>query len=163
MALPSSLRHIVPVLLAAAATTACIDDETARGLAETIQFGADRPDEMPVMLNQELPFRYPVALYAQKVQGNVDLRLFVDSTGAVRPESTMVQTSSGIGALDSAAVQGSRELRFVPAKKDGVPVAVSVVFPVYFRHPEASPLPGDTILERGRGTGDAGSVGAGRP
>lgn len=163
MALPSPFRHVVPVLLAAAASTACIDDETARGLAETIQFGADRPDEMPVMLNRELPFRYPVALYAQKVQGNVDLRLFVDSTGAVRPESTMVQTSSGIGALDSAAVQGSRELRFVPAKKDGVPVAVSVVFPVYFRHPEASPLPGDTILERGRGTGDAGSIGAERP
>jgi|SRR5688500_6893973 len=163
MALPSPLRHAVPLLLAAAATTACIDDETARGIAETIQFGANRPDEMPVMLNQELPFRYPVALYAQKVQGNVDLRLFVDSTGAVRPESTMVQTSSGIGVLDSAAVQGSRELRFVPAKKDGVPMAVSVVFPVYFRHPEASPLPGDTILGQGRGKREEGRVGAGRP
>ena len=152
------------MLLAAAASTACIDDETARGIASTIEFGANRPDEMPVMLNQELPFRYPVALYAQKVQGNVDLRLFVDSTGAVRPESTMVQSSSGIGALDSAAVQGSRELRFIPAKKDGVPMAVSVVFPVYFRHPEASPLPGDTILGKGRVTGDGGrDTGAGSP
>ena len=152
MALPPLLRRAA-LLPAGPATTACIDDETARGLAETIQFGASRPDEMPVMLNQELPFRYPVALYAQKVQGNVDLRLFVDSTGAVRPESTMVQTSSGIGALDSAAVEGLRELRFVPAKEDGVPMAVSVVFPVYFRHPEASPLPGDTILGEGRGAG----------
>lgn len=149
MALPPLLHRAVPVLLAAAACAACIDDETARGIAETIQFGADRPDEMPVMLNQELPFRYPVALYAQKVQGNVDLRLFVDSTGAVRPESTMVQSSSGIGALDSAAVQGARELRFIPAKRDGVPMAVSVVFPVYFRHPEAAPLPGDSILGQG--------------
>ena len=163
MVLPPSIRLVVPALLAAAATVACIDDETARGIAETIQFGANRPDEMPVMLNTELPFRYPQALYAEKVQGNVELRLFVDSTGVVRPESTMVETSSGLPALDSAAVQGSRELRFVPAKKDGAPVAVAVVFPVYFRHPEAAPLPGDTILEQGRGRGEEGRVGVGRP
>jgi hypothetical protein len=30
----------------------------------------------------------------------------------------------------------------------GEPMAVSVLFPVYFRHPEANPLPGDTILGR---------------
>jgi TonB family protein len=133
---------LVPLL------SGCIDDETAQGIASTIQLGGSRPDEMPAMLNIELPFRYPAPLYAQKVQGNVELRLFIDSTGVVRPESTMVQTSSGYGALDSAAVLGSRELRFVPAKKDGVPMAVSVVIPVYFRHPEAPPLPGDTIIGR---------------
>ena len=126
----------------------CIDDETAQGIASTIAIGGARPDELPAMLNTELPFRYPAPLYEQKVQGNVELRLFIDSTGVVRPESTMVQTSSGYGALDSAAVLGSRELRFVPAKKDGVPMAVAVVMPVYFRHPEAPPLPGDTIIGR---------------
>jgi TonB family protein len=80
------------------------------------------------------------------VQGNVLLRLFVDTDGRVFPDSTRVDQSSGFGSLDSAAVKGSQELRFVPAKLHGEPIAVSILFPVYFRHPEAQPLPGDSIL-----------------
>ena len=104
------------------------------------------PDERPVMRNAEPPFRYPAALYALRVQGNVMLRLFVDESGAVRPESTQVAESSSYAALDSAAIIGSESLRFDPAKRDGRPVAVSILFPVYFRHPSAKPLPGDTVL-----------------
>jgi TonB family protein len=109
-------------------------------------FGVDRPDEAPVMVNKTLPFRYPAALYARKVQGNVTLRLFVDADGRVRAESTKVEESSGFSSLDSAAVVGARELRFIPAKLHGEAMAVSVLFPVYFRHPEAASLPGDTVL-----------------
>lgn len=107
-----------------------------------------RPDELPVMLNKELPFRYPPALYAQKVQGNVTLRIFVDSGGLVVPDSTHVAETSGFAALDSAAVKGSRELKFNPAKTREKPVAVSILFPVYFRHPDAAPLPGDSAITR---------------
>lgn len=110
--------------------------------------GADRPDELPVMVNAELPFRYPPTLYARRIQGNVMLRLFVDRDGRILPESTRVEESSSYPALDSAAVIGSQELYFIPAKRDGQPMAVSVLFPVYFRHPEAAPLPGDTILAK---------------
>ena len=109
--------------------------------------GPERPDEHPVMVNAQLPFRYPPALYARKVQGNVTLRLFVDRDGGVLADSTRVEESSGYSALDSAAVTGSQELQFVPAKLRGEPMGVSVLFPVYFRHPEAAPLPGDTILQ----------------
>jgi len=105
-----------------------------------------RPDVLPTMLNKDLPFRYPPALYAEKVQGNVFLRLFVDTNGMVINDSTRVVTSSNVAMLDSAAVQGSRDLRFVPAKLRGAPMAVSILFPVYFRHPEAPPPAGDTIL-----------------
>jgi TonB family protein len=110
--------------------------------------GTQRPDEPPVMVNAELPFRYPPTLYARRIQGNVMLRLFVDRDGRILPESTRVEQSSGYPPLDSAAVVGSQELYFIPAKLDGQPMAVSVLFPVYFRHPEAAPLPGDTILAR---------------
>lgn len=110
--------------------------------------GAERPDEPPVMVNTELPFRYPAPLYARRVQGNVMLRLFVDRDGRILPDSTRVEESSGYASLDSAAVVGSQELYFVPAKLHGEPMAVSVLFPVYFRHPEAAPLPGDTVLGR---------------
>ena len=98
------------------------------------------------MVNAELPFRYPPALYTRKVQGNVTLRLFIDRDGQVLADSTRVEESSGYSSLDSAAVKGSQELHFIPAKLRGEPLGVSVLFPVYFRHPEAAPLPGDTVL-----------------
>lgn len=96
------------------------------------------------MLNAEPPFHYPAALYQRKVQGNVVLRLHVDAGGAVRPESTRIAESSGYAALDSSAVRGSESLRFAPARRGGAPVAMSILFPVHFRHPDAAPMPGDT-------------------
>lgn len=116
-----------------------------------------RPDVLPVMLNKDLPFRYPPSLYSQKVQANVTLRVFIDKNGAIVPESTHVAETSGYPPLDSAAVRGSSELRFIPAKTRGEAVPVSILFPVYFRHPEAPPLPGDTILKK-TGTTSADST-----
>jgi len=117
-----------------------------------------RPDVLPVMLNKDLPFRYPPSLYAKKVQANVMLRVFIDKEGQIVSESTHVAESSGYPPLDSAAVKGSNDLRFIPAKTRGEPVPVSILFPVYFRHPEAPPLPGDTILKKtNAGTAPAGS------
>jgi TonB family protein len=107
-----------------------------------------QPDVAPVMLNKELPFRYPPALYAQKVQGNVTLRIFIDSNGSIVPDSTRIAETSGFTALDSAAMKGSRELRFEAAKTLGQPVPVSILLPVYFRHPDAPPLAGDSIIKR---------------
>jgi TonB family protein len=107
-----------------------------------------RPDVLPVMLNKELPFRYPPSLYSKKVQANVTLRVYIDKEGQIVAESTHVAESSGFPPLDSAAVKGSSDLRFIPAKTRGQAVPVSILFPVYFRHPEAAPLPGDTILRK---------------
>ena len=107
-----------------------------------------QPDVAPVMLNKELPFRYPPALYAQKVQGNVTLRIYIDSNGAIVPDSTRVAETSGFNALDSAAMKGSRDLKFEPAKTQGQPVPVSILLPVYFRHPDAPPLAGDSLINR---------------
>lgn len=107
-----------------------------------------QPDIAPVMLNKELPFRYPPALYAQKVQGNVTLRIFIDSDGQIVADSTRVAETSGFNALDSAAMKGSRDLKFEPAKTQGRPVPVSILLPVFFRHPDAPPLAGDSVLNR---------------
>src|SRR3954466_4605926 len=75
-----------------------------------------QPDVAPEMLNKELPFRYPPALFAQKVQGNVMLRIYIDRSGQIVSDSTHVAETSGFSALDSAAVKGSRDLKFAPAK-----------------------------------------------
>jgi TonB family protein len=106
-----------------------------------MQSATPRPDEPPAMVNGELPFRYPAALYARKVQGNVTLRLFIDRDGRVNADSTRVDEPSGNAQLDSAALMGAKDLRFVPAKYHGETIPVTILFPVFFRHPEAPPLP----------------------
>lgn len=107
-----------------------------------------KPEVLPRMINNALPFRYPPALYSRKVQGNVTLRIFIDAQGRVAADSTRVVETSMYAALDSAAVKGSRDLRFVPAQRRGEAIPVSILFPVYFRHPDAPALPGDTILRQ---------------
>ena len=149
-----------PVPLALALVTlACGRGDAPGHTGSAMRIGDGPPDEAPRPVASEHPFRYPPLLYEQKVQGNVTLRLFVDRDGQVRPESTRVEVSSGYPSLDSAAVQGSHELRFVPAKSRGEPVAVPILFPVHFRHPEAAALPGDTV-RRGADARDPAPGGA---
>lgn len=111
-----------------------------------------QPDVAPVMLNKELPFRYPPALYAQKVQGNVTLRIYIDRDGSIVADSTRVAETSGFNALDSAAMKGSRDLKFEPATTQGQAVPVSILLPVFFRHPDAPPLAGDSVIVRDTAT-----------
>jgi TonB family protein len=135
-------------LLASVALMGCTDQYTPKKVVRVFQAGRNVPDETPRILNEDLPFHYPAALFARKVQGNVTLRLYVDRTGQVTPDSTRIEESSGYAGLDSAAVKGSHDLRFAPAKLRGEPLGVSILFPIYFRHPDARALPGDTILRR---------------
>ena len=131
------------------AVLACQDDAPEPRLPKAFS-NALAPDEPPTLLTEQLPFKYPAALYARKVQGNVTLYLFIGRDGRVLTDSTRLEEPSGFPALDSAAIAGAPGLRFVPAKLHGEPMAVSILFPVYFRHPEARPLPGDTILNAGK-------------
>ena len=134
-----------PGLIGLAVLAACGSGEKSSLPFQTV---GRQPDIAPVMLNKELPFRYPPALYAQKVQGNVTLRIFIDSDGTIVADSTRVAETSGFNALDSAAMKGSRDLKFEPAKTQGRPVPVSILLPVFFRHPDAPPLAGDSVLKR---------------
>lgn len=133
-----------PVWLPVAAAVMACGGKTLHAPAWHGAASTVHPDEAPTMVNAELPFHYPASLYARKVQGNVTLRLFVDRDGRVTPDSTRVEETSGFPAFDSAAVTGSRELRFVPAKLRGEPVPLTILLPVWFRHPQARPLPGDS-------------------
>ena len=127
---------------------ACIDKRTAQAAVDAIQAGPTKPDVLPRIKSTQLPFHYPRDLYERKVQGNVTLRIFIDSAGRVHPESTMVVEPSGYPALDSAAVAGVPLVDFTPATLRGAPMAVTILFPVFFRHPEAAALPGDTVLKK---------------
>lgn len=139
-------RSVLATALAALVVAGCGKGDAIARLPRPGSPGP-RADEMPALLNATLPFRYPAGLYARKVQGNVTLKLFIDRDGRVVGDSTQIDEPSGFPALDTAAVNGSTELRFVPAKLRGEAIPVSILFPVFFRHPQAHPLPGDSILQ----------------
>jgi len=105
-----------------------------------------------VALNADSPIQYPPRLYDQKVEGDVMLRLFVDSVGRLLPESSRVAESSGYPALDSAALTGARKLRFAPARRHGLSIATAFLQPVEFRHPQT-----------GGGAGGGGALSKGEP
>lgn len=135
-------------LLVLLVCASCTDGKTARSIADRLRGRPVAPDVAPVMLNEEPPFRYPPALWAQRIQGNVTLRVLVDSLGRPTPDSTTIVASSGIAALDSAALAGAKDLKFRPALAHNVPIGVALILPVFFRHPAAPPLPGDSAIKR---------------
>jgi len=103
---------------------------------QAVSTPAAPPDqEPPVALNADLPIQYPPRLFDRRVEGDVVLRLFVDSTGRVIPESSRVGESSGYPALDSAALAGAKKLRYAPARRRGTPVAAGFQQRIEFRHP----------------------------
>jgi len=103
-------------------------------------------EEPPVALNAEPTVQYPPGLYDQGVEGDVELRLFVESTGRLAPESTRVSESSGSAGLDSAAVRGAAQLRYAPGRRHGLPVSTSFLQTIEFRHPR--PAPGTASTRR---------------
>src|SRR5688500_856044 len=144
--MPMNSRALMRLALVATFASAC--DKEAESNPVVTGHTGPKPEVLPEMINKELPFRYPPALYSRKVQGNVTLRIYIDAEGKVAADSTRVVETSSYAALDSAAVKGSRDLRFVPARRRGDAIPVSILFPVYFRHPDAPALPGDTILRQ---------------
>jgi protein TonB len=132
------LRAPVPLCICALlAVAAC------RG-REPVPAPATVENDVPVAINSGSPFQYPPDSYDQGVEGEVRLRLYVDSAGRVRPESTRVASGSGTPALDSAAVRGAALLQFAPAHRNGQPVGMAFYQPVVFRRgaePSGQPSP----------------------
>jgi TonB family protein len=102
----------------------------------------------PRLLTRDLPFAYPPALFAAHVEGDVGLRLYIDSLGLVVQESTSVVEPSGHPEFDSAAVRGAPYLEFQPARASGSRIGKTVVLPVKFRLPAADSQRRDTSTNR---------------
>ena len=113
------------------------DDGTMRLIDHNAPPPASPAEEPPVAINPVSPVRYPRALLEQGIEGRVLLRMYVDSSGALIPDSTRIAESSGYPALDSAALAGAPELRFSPALLQGRPVAARFLQPVHFRNPRS--------------------------
>jgi TonB family protein len=135
--MPSARRYALGLLLAGIVAPGC-----RRSPDATLTLPADpasvvaKGEDPPVALDPESPVEYPVAVYQLGISGTVLLRLFVDETGRLAPDSSRVQESSGYPALDSAALAGAPRLHYAPALRNGVAVATLFTQPIRFRHPD---------------------------
>src|SRR5437016_525516 len=141
---PAKMRG-APAITAIVVALAGCHGSAPRADSATGQAAPPPESEAPVALNPNVPIAYPPALFDQKVEGDVTLRLFVDSTGKLIPESTRVTEPSGYPALDSAALAGASALRFAPAKRHGIPVATAFLQPVEFRQVGTTRAGGGTV------------------
>ena len=73
---------------------------------------------------------YPAEARRLRQQGRVLLDVAVSAGG--RPTSVSVKQSSGVAALDAAALAAVRRWTFEPARTAGIPVAARVEVPVRF-------------------------------
>jgi TonB family protein len=74
--------------------------------------------QKPILITEQKMF-YPEEAIKGNIEGNVTLSFLVDANGKV--QKIIVSQSSGSDILDSATVNYTRGLKFIPAKVNGVP------------------------------------------
>ncbi|MCM2264156.1 MAG: energy transducer TonB [Desulfuromonadales bacterium] len=74
---------------------------------------------------------YPRLARQNRLEGTVRLRARVTASGNV--EGVSLERSSGHAVLDRSALDGVQRWRFIPATRNGAPVACEVSIPVAFR------------------------------
>src|SRR5216110_1223918 len=92
---------------------------------------AAQVNELPRPLNRDalnLRKYYPPQARKNGFEGDVVLRLLIDADGSIAKVDVVSDPGQGLGA---AAAQAVRELRFSPAKVNGVAVATSVPFTIH--------------------------------
>ncbi|MHB8578585.1 MAG: energy transducer TonB [Ignavibacteriaceae bacterium] len=74
--------------------------------------------------------KYPEMAKNAGVEGKVYLLIYIDENGRVND----VKVLKGIGGgCDEAAINGIKEVKFIPGKQNGVPVKVKLSLPVDFK------------------------------
>jgi periplasmic protein TonB len=85
----------------------------------------DRP---PRLITKTKPV-YPAEAFKKKVEGTVLVEILIGADGRV----LRARVLESVPALDAAALEAVRQWAFVPAIKNGRPVATSALAPVSFR------------------------------
>lgn len=85
--------------------------------------------EGPRLLSAPSP-RYPESARQEQKEGTTVIGLTIAEDGSVT--QTWVESSSGDSRLDSAASEAVYTWRFVPARRNGVPISARSRVPVIF-------------------------------
>jgi hypothetical protein len=74
---------------------------------------------------------YPADVTAVQVSGIADLKLKIDQTGHLQSEAVMGEHPPLLG-FGVAALEDFRQAKFIPAFREGKPVACEVTVPIYY-------------------------------
>jgi periplasmic protein TonB len=88
-------------------------------------------EPVPASYLKNQPPKYPLSARKSKQQGVVLLEVRVSTDG--RPKSVGIQKSSGVEALDVAALEAVKSWQFVPARRGSSVVEASVIVPIEFK------------------------------
>jgi iron complex outermembrane recepter protein len=126
------LATLTPAASALVATSA-----HAQGAAPATAAAAPSAgDVTPPTVITHVDAQYPPSARAARTHGDVMLALTVDADGHVSKVDVL---ESGGAALDEAAVIAARQWTFVPAKRNGAPLASRIRVPFHFAPPAAPP------------------------
>jgi protein TonB len=89
------------------------------------------PGATPVAYLDAPPPAYPESARRDGLQGLAVIEVLVSKTGT--PLEIRVAKTSGVAALDGAAVDGVRKWRFTPATRDREPIDARITIPIRFR------------------------------
>ncbi len=104
-------------------------------------------DVKPPVVVHHVDAVYPPSALAERKDADVVLTVTVDADGHV---SKVDVAQSGGADLDEAAIVAAREWTFVPAMRDGKPVASRIKMPFHF----APPAPAPELVEPPKAPGD---------
>jgi TonB family protein len=110
-------RALLALAIVCAATSARADDAVT---PPTVQTRAEAT--------------YPAEAQKARIEANVGLELSIDETGHVT--NARVTDPAGHG-FDESALEASKKIVFVPAKRNGAPIAATIDFTYEFHLPEA--------------------------
>jgi len=79
----------------------------------------------PIILTKGDPV-YPLEAMRKNIEGNVVVKLLITKTGNV--SKALIQRTSNYAVLDSAAIDYSRKLNFIPAQTNGKPQDIWMIF-----------------------------------
>lgn len=111
-------------------------------IAQDVVSGGEKPAFTEPYLGAEYQHNpkpeYPSIARSRGWQGKVLLRVQVDAEG--RAETVALEQSCGHDMLDESALEAVKQWRFVPAKRDDVAVASSVLVPIIFSLQDEQPI-----------------------
>ena len=105
------------------------DGISGDGASNALRLGGSGEDGAPALLDAPSP-RYPPEARAAGREGRVRAKLLISAQGTVSEVALVV--SSGTECLDRAALEALKGWRFLPARREGKPVAAWVIVPVRF-------------------------------
>ena len=121
------IKYIELVVISLFCFVACSTEPQVREIGKTPKFVPC--DEEPIPVRRVSPF-CPVRALLEQIEGSVIVQAEVFEDGSVEAVEIGRSLQAGYGGWDEAVIFAMKQWLFIPAKYQGNPIAIWVIFPV---------------------------------